>query len=211
MGAATIGRVVGERRREAGFTQGELADRIGTTQAAISKIETGRTMPTLALLERVAVATGRPIVVTLGSLAPSPSRRELRERVRRVLGDYEFDPWERDPSPAEVESLLVDGLTRERFSRVDDLYVDRLRQATAPLLPEGGIEFRSALGGAGGGGPGGAADPPSRRRRGSRSGRRARSARVRARRCPSHRRGRSGRRTRPGCSRSRARRRSWGS
>ena len=144
MGAATIGRVVGERRREAGFTQGELADRIGTTQAAISKIETGRTMPTLALLERVAVATGRPIVVTLGSLVPRPSRRELRERVRRVLGDYEFDPWERDPSPAEVESLLVDGLTRERFSRVDDLYVDRLRQATAPLLPEGSIEFRSA-------------------------------------------------------------------
>jgi transcriptional regulator with XRE-family HTH domain len=117
MKVATIGRVVGERRREAGLTQRELAERIGTTQAAISKIETGRTMPTLALLERVALATGRPIVVSLGSQVPRPSRRELRERVRRVLGEYEFDPWERDPTPAEAESLLADGLTRERFSR----------------------------------------------------------------------------------------------
>lgn len=117
VGAATIGRVVGECRREAGLTQGELAARIGTTQAAISKVETGRTMPTLALLERVAVATGRPIVITLGAEVRRPSRGELRERVRRVLGDYEFDPWERDPTPAEAESLLVDGLTRERFSR----------------------------------------------------------------------------------------------
>ncbi|HET7235688.1 MAG TPA: helix-turn-helix transcriptional regulator [Actinomycetota bacterium] len=117
MGAATIGRVVGERRREAGLTQRELAERIGTTQAAISKVETGRTMPTLALLERIALATGRPIVLTLGAEVRRPSRAELRDRVRRVLGAYEFDPWERDPTPAEAESLLVDGLTRERFAR----------------------------------------------------------------------------------------------
>jgi len=115
--AVTIGRVVGQRRRQAGLTQGQLANRIGTTQAAISKIETGRTLPTLTLLDRIATATGRPITVTLGVEATRPSRSELRERVRRVLGDYEFDPWERDPTPAEIESLLTDGLTRERFSR----------------------------------------------------------------------------------------------
>ena len=28
---------------------------------------------------------------------------------------------------------------------VDDLYLDRLRQATAPLRPEGSVEFHSAL------------------------------------------------------------------
>lgn len=99
------------------MTQRALAGRIGTTQAAISKIETGRTMPTLELLERVAVATGRPLVLTLGAERGRPSPADLRERVRRVLGDYEFNPWDREPTPAEARSLLRDGLTRERFAR----------------------------------------------------------------------------------------------
>jgi hypothetical protein len=34
-----------------------------------------------------------------------------------VLGDYEFDPWAREPSPAEARSLEADGLGRERFAR----------------------------------------------------------------------------------------------
>lgn len=117
MNATRIGRIVAERRRERGWTQAELAARIGTTQAAISKIETGRTLPGLELLERVAVATGRPILLELGRQPRRRSRRELRQRVRRVLGPYEFDPWERRPTAAERDGLLRDGLTRERFSR----------------------------------------------------------------------------------------------
>lgn len=117
MDAMTTGRVVEETRRAAGLTQAELARRIGTTQPAISKIESGRTLPGIDLLERVARATGRPFTLTFGS-----PRRErvpdafVRERVRRVLGRTEFDPWDRDPTPAERESLLADGLTRERFA-----------------------------------------------------------------------------------------------
>jgi transcriptional regulator with XRE-family HTH domain len=112
-----VGRLVERIRREAGLTQAALAARIGTTQAALSKIETGRTLPGLELLERVARATGRPLTLRLGEAPRSISRRERQRLVRRVLGDFEFDPWERDPSPAERESLLADGLTRERFSR----------------------------------------------------------------------------------------------
>jgi transcriptional regulator with XRE-family HTH domain len=117
MNPSDVGRIVVERRRSAGLTQARLADRLGTTQAAISKIETGRTLPGLDLLERLAEATGGPLVLTLGAPRRRPSRRELRERVRKVLGEYEFDPWERDPTPAEAESLLADGLTRDRFAR----------------------------------------------------------------------------------------------
>ena len=117
MNPSDIGKIVVERRREAGLTQVELADLLGTTQAAISKIETGRTLPGLDLLTRLAEATGGPLTLTLGGPRRRPSRRELRERVRAVLGGYEFDPWERDPTPAEAESLLADGLTRERFAR----------------------------------------------------------------------------------------------
>jgi transcriptional regulator with XRE-family HTH domain len=117
MDAMTIGRVVQESRRDAGMTQTELARRIGTTQPAVSKIESGRTLPGFDLLERVARATGRPFTLTFGS----PDRERVpdalvRDRVRRVLGRAEFDPWDRDPTPAEQESLIADGLTRERFA-----------------------------------------------------------------------------------------------
>jgi transcriptional regulator with XRE-family HTH domain len=117
MEPAQVGGLVERLRRQAGLTQAALADRIGTTQAAVSKIETGRTLPGLDLLDRIARAVDRPISITLGVSTPVPSPADRRRRIRLVLGDFEFDPWERDPSPAERESLLADGLTRERFAR----------------------------------------------------------------------------------------------
>jgi transcriptional regulator with XRE-family HTH domain len=117
MDPSQIGRVLERLRRESGLTQAALAARIGTTQAALSKIETGRTLPGLELLDRIARAVGRPITLRLGEPVPRASPDERRRRVRRVLGDFVFDPWERDPSPAEQESLVADGLTRERSAR----------------------------------------------------------------------------------------------
>lgn len=111
-----IGPVVERLRLEAGLTQAQLARRAGTTQAAISKIETGRTVPGLDVLDRLATALGRSISLTFGEAADRPSLEERRGRVRRALGDFEFDPWARDPTAAERDSLLADGLTRERFS-----------------------------------------------------------------------------------------------
>jgi transcriptional regulator with XRE-family HTH domain len=110
-----LGRELAARRRDAGLTQAELARRIGTTQAAISKIESGRVLPGLPLIERIARATGRPIQLTLGEPSRPLSPAERRRRLRRALGDVEFNPWERSPSPAEAQSLISDGLTRERF------------------------------------------------------------------------------------------------
>jgi XRE family transcriptional regulator, fatty acid utilization regulator len=117
MKPARVGPIIERLRLEAGLTQAELAGRVGTTQAAISKIETGRTIPGLELLDRIATALGRPITLTLGTPPERPSLEERRRRVRRALGDFEFDPWARNPSAAERESLLADGLTRDRFSR----------------------------------------------------------------------------------------------
>jgi transcriptional regulator with XRE-family HTH domain len=113
--AMKLGRELAARRRDAGLTQAELARRIGTTQAAISKIESGRVLPGLPLIERIARATGRPIQLTLGEPSRPLSPAERRRRLRRALGDVEFNPWERSPSPAEAQSLISDGLTRERF------------------------------------------------------------------------------------------------
>jgi transcriptional regulator with XRE-family HTH domain len=117
MKPARIGPVVERLRMEVGLTQADLARRVGTTQAAISKIETGRTVPGLELLDRLAAAIGRPITLTFGEAPEQLPLPERRRRVRVALGDFEFDPWARDPSAAERDSLVADGLTRDRFSR----------------------------------------------------------------------------------------------
>lgn len=53
-------------RSEAGLTQAELAERMGTTQSAIARMEGGGTRPTLETLEKVAVAVGSELVVGVG-------------------------------------------------------------------------------------------------------------------------------------------------
>lgn len=48
-------------RRSAKLTQSELADKVGTKQSVISRLESGQDsrMPSLDLLARIATATGR--------------------------------------------------------------------------------------------------------------------------------------------------------
>lgn len=67
--AAAIAVEVRRARTGAGFTQAALAALTGTTQSAVSRLESGRLVPTLAVLERVAEATGRPITVVVGPAA----------------------------------------------------------------------------------------------------------------------------------------------
>jgi transcriptional regulator with XRE-family HTH domain len=50
-------------RTEAGLTQAELAERMGTTQSAIARMEGGGARPTLETLEKLAVAVGSELVV----------------------------------------------------------------------------------------------------------------------------------------------------
>jgi hypothetical protein len=88
---------------------------MGTTQAEISRIETGRTLPSLVMLDRYVECTGSPFMLLLGYMQPTLSRLEQRERIERVLPNLEFNPWARNPSSAEANSLTADGLTRERF------------------------------------------------------------------------------------------------
>jgi transcriptional regulator with XRE-family HTH domain len=102
-------------RREAGLTQREVAERMGTTQSAVSRVESGRAVPTLEFLDRYARALEATLVLELGEPRAISSRIERSDVVRRLLRDFVFDPWDRDPSPAEQRSLEADGLTRERF------------------------------------------------------------------------------------------------
>ncbi|HEX9375994.1 MAG TPA: helix-turn-helix transcriptional regulator [Actinomycetota bacterium] len=115
MNGVSIGREVGRLRREAGLTQAALAERIGTTQSAVSRLESGRVVPSLPLLAKVARATGRPIRLVIEPSDSLPGRVQRRRRVRRALGDYVFNPWDRKPTAAEAKTLEADRLSRDRF------------------------------------------------------------------------------------------------
>jgi transcriptional regulator with XRE-family HTH domain len=58
--------LVYQLRHDAGLTQAELADRMGTTQSAIARMEGGGTRPTLETLEKLATAVGADLVVGVG-------------------------------------------------------------------------------------------------------------------------------------------------
>lgn len=52
-------------RAEAGLTQGALAERMGTTQSAIARLEGGRVSPTVETLRRYAAAVGKRLRVEM--------------------------------------------------------------------------------------------------------------------------------------------------
>ena len=60
-----IARQVILRRSELGLTQKELAERVGTSHSAISRLESGQHRASIATLERVGEALGLRLVVSL--------------------------------------------------------------------------------------------------------------------------------------------------
>ncbi|KUF19515.1 MULTISPECIES: helix-turn-helix domain-containing protein [Streptomyces] len=65
----SVGRAVRARRQEFGMTQVGLAERTGMTQGAISRLERGKCMPTIPVLERIAEALDSVLLVAI-----TPSR-----------------------------------------------------------------------------------------------------------------------------------------
>lgn len=61
MRASTIGELVVKARSVEGLTQTELARRMNTTQSAIARLETGRTNPTVATVEKALRACGHTL------------------------------------------------------------------------------------------------------------------------------------------------------
>ena len=92
-----VGRVVQEARQHASLTQRELADRVGTSQSAIAKLEQGATNPTIDTLARCAAAAGfalRIELVPLSALDPVVERYKqdvdrtlLRENLRKPIDE----------------------------------------------------------------------------------------------------------------------------
>ena len=54
-----------EARSRARLSQAEVASRMGTTESAVSRLESGRVKPSTRTLERYAEATGHKLRITL--------------------------------------------------------------------------------------------------------------------------------------------------
>ncbi|WP_062651273.1 helix-turn-helix transcriptional regulator [Streptomyces maremycinicus] len=65
-------RLVRQWRTRRGLSQARLAELAGTGQAAISRIESGRDLPTLALLDRIALALDCRLTVNFTASPPPP-------------------------------------------------------------------------------------------------------------------------------------------
>jgi ribosome-binding protein aMBF1 (putative translation factor) len=63
--AFALGEAVRARRLELGWSQSELARSAGMTQPAVARLELGGTVPTLRVLDRIAAALGRELVIEL--------------------------------------------------------------------------------------------------------------------------------------------------
>ncbi|BCJ26391.1 helix-turn-helix domain-containing protein [Actinocatenispora sera] len=63
--AFELGRSVRELRERRGWSQRRLADQAGMTQSAVARFESGGTVPTIPVLERLARALGAELVVRL--------------------------------------------------------------------------------------------------------------------------------------------------
>lgn len=84
--ATSVAAALRAARLAAGLTQVRLAERIGTTQTAVARAESGKVMPTIGLADRWARATGRPMMLRLGNgpdIAPSGVDRD---QLRHQLG-----------------------------------------------------------------------------------------------------------------------------
>ena len=116
MNLGSLGLQLARNRRGAGLTQREVAERIGTTQSAIARVESGAARPSIDFLERFTRATGIPMAIEFGNTKPRTlSVAARRKRVRAAVGEFVFDPWLRNPSRLESRALEARGLTRERF------------------------------------------------------------------------------------------------
>lgn len=62
-----------EARARSNLTQAELAEKMGTSQSTIARLESGKAKPTLATLRRLAKATGMRLMISLEP-APKPKR-----------------------------------------------------------------------------------------------------------------------------------------
>jgi transcriptional regulator with XRE-family HTH domain len=75
----TVASMLIAARTRANLTQGELAEKMGTSQSTIARLESGAAKPSLSTLRRLAQATGMRLKISL-----EPKARRKKERGKRA-------------------------------------------------------------------------------------------------------------------------------
>jgi len=70
-------------RRKAGFVQSDIAHLLSSHQSAVSDLEQGRKLPTLAQIVKLSLIFGRSFESLFSSIMKE-ARRELRKRVKSL-------------------------------------------------------------------------------------------------------------------------------
>ena len=66
-----------EARSRARMTQGEVAERMGTTQSVVARLESGKRPPSLRTVQRYAEAVGGRVVVRIEPLKAKTAKRPV--------------------------------------------------------------------------------------------------------------------------------------
>lgn len=77
-GEFEIARELVAARSRAGLTQGEVAERMGTTQSVVARLESGRSAPSMRTVQRYAQAVGARAVVRIETRPEGAKRRTRR-------------------------------------------------------------------------------------------------------------------------------------
>jgi transcriptional regulator with XRE-family HTH domain len=56
---------IAKARARSGLTQAQIAEKMGTTQSAVARLESGKAKPSFSTLEKYAAATGSRLSITL--------------------------------------------------------------------------------------------------------------------------------------------------
>lgn len=98
--SAALARLVRQARREAGLSQAALAERLGTTQSAISRWEAGRDEPRLGSLASILDACGLRLSLVVETADDGVDRAQLRQQLAMT-------PDERLASVVNVSAALA--------------------------------------------------------------------------------------------------------
>ncbi len=70
-----VARALIEARVRAGLSQGEIASRMGTTQSAVARLESGRRLPSMKTVFRYAAAAGARAKIRIEAASGPAARR----------------------------------------------------------------------------------------------------------------------------------------
>jgi transcriptional regulator with XRE-family HTH domain len=101
--------LIRQSRQRAGLTQAELARRLRTTQSAVARLESERSSPRLATLERALLATGHELSLWSTKRRPSVDETLIARQLR-------LTPAERLRAfqTAYAQTRLIAGAARRR-------------------------------------------------------------------------------------------------